>query len=444
MQSDLHKVPSAAADTDPIEALVRGQYVDAESGLPVSIDTSRLVIADSLAGTEGELVGDLGFGRKVAIVGDVRTFAVLGDRVAKALGGGFDIETVVLPGLPYPDGETVNALRAATRSADALIAVGSGTINDLTKYSSALDKKPYAVFATAPSMNGYTSLTASISQHGHKLTLPAVAPVAAFFDLEVLANAPKRMIRAGLGDSICRSTAQTDWLMSHLLLGTPYRQLPFDLLADEEPALLDLADDLVSGSIEAMRVLVRTLVLSGLGTAIVGSSAPASQAEHLVSHYIDMLSPADRPAVFHGEQVGVTTLSVARLQENLLDRPPVLQPDRLTESDIVSHFGEDLGRSVWPEFAAKRIDAAKADELNQRIASGWSGIVSRLSETFLPSSRIAAVLDAADAPLSPEAIHLDRTFYRSALLHAREIRNRFTTLDLLAASGRLSQLLATV
>ena len=33
---------------------------------------------------------------------------------------------------------------------DALIAIGSGTINDLCKYASAQDGKPYAVFATAP------------------------------------------------------------------------------------------------------------------------------------------------------------------------------------------------------------------------------------------------------------------------------------------------------
>ncbi|HWA19617.1 MAG TPA: sn-glycerol-1-phosphate dehydrogenase [Devosia sp.] len=444
MRIDLRQDSSATVDADPIEALLEGRYVDAETGRPVTVDTRKLVVRESLAGNEADLVGELGFGRRLAIVGDARTFAALGERVAKALAGRFDVQPIVLPGYPYPDDETVGMLRSATHSADALIAVGSGTINDLTKYSSALDNKPYAVFATAPSMNGYTSLTASISQHGHKLTLPAIAPVGAFFDLEVLANAPKRMIRAGLGDSICRSTAQTDWLLSHLLLDTPYRQLPYDLLAREEPALLDLADDLVRGSIEAMRVLVRTLILSGLGTAIVGSSAPASQAEHLVSHYLDMLSPADRPAVFHGEQVGVTTLSVARLQEDMLEHPPVLQPDRLTEADITSHFGEELGRSVWPEFAAKRLDAAKADELNHRIASGWSEVVSRLTRSFLPSSRIAAVLDAADAPVSPEAIHSDRAFYRSALLHAREIRNRFTVLDLLAASGRLTHLVSTV
>jgi glycerol-1-phosphate dehydrogenase [NAD(P)+] len=435
---------SLARKTDPIRALLDGLYVDAETGSTLGIETRSLVIADTLAGTEADLVADLGFGRKLAVISDPTTRQVLGTRVEASLAGRFDIQIVVLSDSPYPDEDTVNSIRKATAGADALIAVGSGTINDLAKYSSALDGKPYAVFATAPSMNGYTSLTASISQHGHKLTLPAQAPAGAFFDLAVLAAAPKRMIRAGLGDSVCRTTAQTDWLMSHLLLDTPYRQLPFDLLADEEPQLIAMAGELVMGSIEAMRVLVRTLILSGLGTAIFGSSAPASQAEHLVSHYIDMLAPALRPHVFHGEQVGVTTLSIARLQESLLSSPPLLAADTVTEQDVTRHFGPDLGSSVWPEFAAKRIDAKKADELNHRISTRWSTISAQLAQSFLPPARIEAVLHAVGGPTTPEAIHLDRSFYEAALLHGREIRNRFTVLDLMGASGRLSHMLPTI
>src|SRR6185295_9183520 len=126
----------------------------------------------------------------------------------------------------------------------------------------------YVVFATAPSMNGYTSMNAAITIDGHKKTLPAAAPLGVFMDLEVLAAAPPRMIRAGLGDSLCRSTAQADWLLSHHLLGTPYRHAPFALLADDEPALLDAPEALLRGDLDAMRALARTLVLSGLGMTI--------------------------------------------------------------------------------------------------------------------------------------------------------------------------------
>ena len=83
-------------------------------------------------------------------------------------------------------------------------------------------------------MNGYTSMNAAITVEGHKKTLPAKAPLGVFIDLGVFAAAPVRMIRAGLGDSLCRSTAQADWLLSRHLRDTPYREAPFALLAADD------------------------------------------------------------------------------------------------------------------------------------------------------------------------------------------------------------------
>jgi glycerol-1-phosphate dehydrogenase [NAD(P)+] len=408
------------------------------------VPTRAVVIADTLAGSEAELVRELGFDRRLAVVSDRTTHAVLGERVEASLRGAFDVQSIVLSANPVADEATAEVVRVAARSVDALIAVGSGTINDLTKYAGALEGKPYAVFATAPSMNGYTSLTASITRRGHKLTLPAQAPTGAFFDLGIFAAAPKRMIRAGLGDSICRTTAQTDWLLSHLLFDTPYRLLPFTLLENDERQLLDAAADLMGGSVEALRVLTRTLVLSGFGTAIVGSSSPASQAEHLISHYLDMMSPLDRPSVLHGEQVGVTTLSAARLQDALLEEPPVLAPDRISERDVAEHFGPELAEHIWPEMCAKRLADAATDAVNQRIAENWSEISRRIGEIHLPAQRLEAVLLATGAPVRPEEIHCERALYDAAVLHAREIRNRYTVLDLAVASERLHALMPTI
>jgi glycerol-1-phosphate dehydrogenase [NAD(P)+] len=335
-------------------------------------------------------------------------------------------------------------LSAATTAADAFVAIGSGTINDLTKYVSAHEGKPYCVFATAPSMNGYVSLTASITVKGHKGTLPAQPPAGAFFDLQVLAKAPKRMIRAGLGDSICRTTAQADWLLSHLLLDTAYRQLPFDLLEDDEAALLDSADGLIGGSLDAMRSLVRTLVLSGYGTAIVGSSAPASQAEHLVSHYIDMLAPASRPAVLHGEQIAVTTMSIARLQHAMLGAKPVVREETIPNAELVGRYGAELAGSVMEEFDHKRLTRRRTEELNARFESRWDAIGERVGAVLLSIDKIESALRTAGAPLTPSDIHLDRAFYNQALLHAREIRNRFTVLDVAAGGGTLETMVQSL
>ncbi len=173
-------------------------------------------------------------GRRFAVVSDATTQQVLGARVTRALASLGAIDSVVLDATPHPDIATVERVRHATAMSDTLVAVGSGTINDLCKYAAATDGKPYVVFATAPSMNGYTSMNAAITVAGHKKTLPARAPLGVYIDLGVFAAAPQRMIRSGLGDSLCRSTAQADWLLSRHLRDTPYRDAPFALLAADE------------------------------------------------------------------------------------------------------------------------------------------------------------------------------------------------------------------
>jgi glycerol-1-phosphate dehydrogenase [NAD(P)+] len=424
-----------------IDLLLEGRYIDPDTGNPVGVQTKSLVIAPSLAGNEAELVRQLSLGRTLAVISDRTTYEVLGARIERALVGQHMVQSIVLPDNPHPDQATVEIIRQATTTADALIAVGSGTINDLCKFASATDGKPYAVFATAPSMNGYTSLSAAITQHGHKLSLPAQAPRGAFFDLGILAAAPKRLIRSGLGDSLCRTTAQADWLLAQQLFGAKFRQLPFDLLTDDETELFDNAGALTTGDLAVMERLVRTLVLSGFGTAIVGNSQPASQGEHLISHYVDMLEPAGRPAIFHGEQIGVTTLSMARLQHKMLAARPVVQPDTATETEFRARYGDELGASCWVEFDRKRIDDEEATRLNDLFADKWNEIRDQIGTVLLGTKRLTDVLRAAGSDLTPEAIHLDRGFYEGALLHAREIRNRYTFLDLAANGGKLETLI---
>ena len=427
------------ASVDPIAQLLAGVYPDPDGHGKLGVATKSLAIAPSLAGMERDLVLALGFGRRLAVVSDRNTHHVLGGRIEHALRGSFTVNSIVFPDSPHPDDATVAKLREATAGDDALVAIGSGTINDLCKYATAQDGKPYAVFATAPSMNGYTSVNAAITVHGHKMSLAAHAPIGAFFDLTILAEAPVRLIRAGLGDSLCRATSQADWLLAHLLLGKPYRQLPYALLSNDETPLFDNAAALVAGDIEIMERLVRTLILSGFGTAIIGNSQPASQGEHLISHFIDMFEPVDRPQVYHGEQIGVTTLSMARLQSLMLEDLPSVSPDTDTLETFIARYGDELGQSCWQEFVQKRIDKSEADRLNHIIDRDRTTIQQRISSISLSPARLESVLLSAGAPITPGAIHLAGEFYTKALLRCRDIRNRFTFLDLASASGGLAR-----
>jgi glycerol-1-phosphate dehydrogenase [NAD(P)+] len=339
---------------------------------------------------------------------------------------------------PNADMATADALIERTSQAASLIAVGSGTINDLCKFAAARQSKRCAVFATAPSMNGYTSVNAAISEHGLKKSLSAVAPEGVFMDLKVLAEAPVRMIRSGLGDSVCRPTAQADWLLSHFLFDDVYRQAPFVLLADDEEALLAEPEALVSGDLEAMRRLARTLVLSGFGMTLCGGSYPASQGEHLISHTLEMKPPPGWEESFHGEQIAVTTCVMARLQKQILTGPsPRLSPTKATISSLTGYFGSETGAACWKEFQLKRISIEKAEQINARLERNWDEIQETISNISIAPDRIAATLSRAGAPVSFTDIGLGRDFFSGAIVHAREIRNRYTFLDLAADANRL-------
>jgi glycerol-1-phosphate dehydrogenase [NAD(P)+] len=289
-------------------------------------------------------------------------------------------------------------------------------------------------------MNGYTSVNAAITVDGHKLTLPAAAPVAVFVDLEVLAAAPARMIRAGLGDSLCRATAQADWLLSHLALGTPYRRAPFALLEGDEAALLDEPEALVAGDLGAMRALARTLLLSGLGMTICGGSYPASQGEHLISHCIDMFAPPQRAHAFHGEQVGVATLTMARLQEEMLaGEAPRLQAPAVNAEALAGRFGAAIGTSCWAQFAKKPITVEAVAAVERRLRQSWDDVAPAVRAVCLPAARIESVLRRAGCPVNPEDIDVTPAFYAEAVRNARFLRDRYTFLDLADDAGRLAR-----
>lgn len=258
----------------------------------------------------------------------------------------------------------------------------------------------------------------------------AAAPLGVFFDLRVLAAAPARMIRAGLGDSACRSTAQADWLLANALIGQPYRDAPFALLARDEAELFARAAELVAGDLHAMRHLVRTLVLSGFGMTIANGSFPASQGEHMIAHYVELVAPAIAATTLHGEQTGFTALMMAQLQNRMLarDTPPRVGPTRLDRDAVLAHFGPVAGPLCWAEFAPKRLDQDAADARNALLARDWDAIRARIAAISVTPETLLGWLQAGGAwhelgwpsQLTSDALH-----------YARATRNRFTFLDLL-------------
>ncbi len=53
---------------DTVSRVLRGEFADPDGGPPLSVATRSVVIADSLAGREADLVAELDLGRTLALV----------------------------------------------------------------------------------------------------------------------------------------------------------------------------------------------------------------------------------------------------------------------------------------------------------------------------------------------------------------------------------------
>jgi glycerol-1-phosphate dehydrogenase [NAD(P)+] len=434
--------PGAGRWTQFIDEIVAGGWIDPETRKNERVPYEAIVIDETLAGREADLVAALRLGRRLAIVSDTKTHAVLGRRIEAALTSFADCTPVVLEH-PHADAETVELVRARTALADAVVAVGSGTINDLCKYATFLDGKKYCVFATASSMNGYTSTTASITlASGFKTSFAAHAPRGVFIDLAISAAAPVQLKAAGLGDSLCRSTAQVDWWLSHRLFGTAYSSLPFRLQAADEPQMLAHAAGLAAGATDAVGYLHRVLILVGFGVSFVGATHPGSMGEHQISHYIDSFAGARHPGTTHGQQVGVASLTMARLQHALFARetPPRIRPTHIDRAELETRLDPANARKCIAEWSQKALDERGAAELNGKLEALWPALRAECQAFMLPVEGMRAALAAAGGATTAVGLGLDPAFYREAVLHAREMRNRYSALDLLADSGELEAL----
>ena len=444
---DLHRV-NAMPERNwnaVIEDVVKGRWMDPATGKPAKVPFETIFLAESLDGGDADMVAPLKLGKRLAVVSDVNTQEALGRRVAKSLKGLGTIDEVVMPGDIECDEPTIAVIRERTRHADAVVAVGSGTLSDSCKYATFLDGRPFATFGTAASMNGYAASTASVTlANGYKTSLPAHAPRGIFLDLKVSAEAPTWLSAAGLGDSLCRPTAQIDWWASHRLFDTFYSATPYALQLAEEAPTIAAAEGIGRHDLDAVGSLQRLLTLAGLGVCFTNVSNHGSMGEHQVSHWIDMFAGLAHPGTTHGQQVGVASLAMARLQNEILSspKPPRVNPTVIARQDFIDRYGPDLGIICYTEASKKALDAKGAAAFNEKLARLWPELRIELQAFAMPVAEMEAALKKVGAPTTATEMGLPRKVWHDAMKYARDIRNRWSFLDLADDSGLLDDFLA--
>lgn len=416
-----------------------GQKFSCVCGKTHQIQPKTVIYSEDAKEKVPSLVAELQLGERVDVLMDSRTREVAGRSLVEILNNaGLKATDVVVPdrpggGWPICDDLTQAEIDRQMGRLDWILTVGSGVITDLGKWLAGDRGIPFVSFATAASMNGYASANVAPTIKGMKSLTFARPPVAVLSCPDIIRNAPYIMTTAGLGDVLAKTISTTDWYLNHLLFNEYFCEKSAGLISELEPMYLYASKEIREREPRAVNALFHAILLTGVSMTMAGTSAPASGGEHLVSHALDMMSSIDHhPKDLHGRQVGVGTLLMAELYKRVL----AIESPRLAEpiQEVDTAFWGPLGPVVKENYSQKihRLQMAK-----ERLATGdsWDTLRQELAPMLHPPDILHTCLNTAGAATSAQDIGCSRGRLFDALLHAHEIRPRFTILDLAHLMG---------
>jgi glycerol-1-phosphate dehydrogenase [NAD(P)+] len=418
--------------------------------LELARDTRYIAVEEGARHRTASVFRENFAGKNAIIVADGNTYAAAGKDVEASFvrDGQAQPKRFIFGPHVYADDSCVKELAEVLRGLDGIpVAVGSGTINDLTKVASHLNNRPYMVVGTAASMDGYSAFGASITTAGSKDTVECPGPKVVLADLEVIAKAPKVMNAWGYGDLLAKVVAGADWMLADAAGAEAIIPAAWELVQDPLRSWIGTPDGIAASEIGALRHLVNGLLMSGLAMQATLSSRPASGAEHQFSHLWDMQHHTfNGVAPSHGFKVGIGVLASLALQEYLLAMDlksfdieaavnawPSLGE---LESRIRTLFDtEALQRRALDETRGKYVSKDVLRTQLKRVQENWAPLQAKVRGQLFPFAELRGMLRRAGCPYDPSQIGISRARLRLSYEQCCFLRRRFTILDLLQRLG---------
>ena len=409
-----------------------------ECGQTHTVPVKEVVYSDDAYHRLADAVMRESAGREIVLLADKRTYALAGTAVEQCLAdAGFDVRVVVVPdgrhGSPVCDDRTYALLNNDIPAVDFFVAVGSGVINDLTKWLAFERDKGYVIAATAASMNGYTAANVAPTLAGVKALVRARAPLGVYAVPSVIESAPYELTASGFGDLQAKCISVTDWKMNSIVFGDHFCPFCAEIISSIEPLYADHPEGVRNRNPESIKAVFDALIYSGLAMTLIGTSSPASGGEHLFSHTLDMMSAVDgQPHDLHGRQVGLGTLVAGELYKRVLSLAnPVVHGIPLESS---ASFWGPVAAAVEEQYSAKCEKYQRLAEIVEQEKQ-WQDLIAQLRPYTVSPAVIADRLERAGAARYLPDIGCSHARAKQALLHMHEIRTRFTIVDLAWLTG---------
>lgn len=377
--------------------------------------------------------------RHLLLVADQNTHAALGERVKTTLdSAGFDCKPVLFnsPEVVADPEHILQILIAANNEKRTFIAVGSGTITDLARFTSHRTGQSFIAMPTAPSVDGFASIGAPIIVQGIKKTVISQSPIAIFADIDTLCNVPRPLLAAGFADMLAKFTSAADFDLGHLIWGEPHDLEISERTRQTAQQCADNVDQIATATEDGLRILFDALIESGYCMLDFGESRPASGTEHHMSHFIEMqLLQQGKPAILHGAKVGVGTIRAAQLYNSIkqLSQQDVAQamemaelPDRQQEETrIQAAYGAQANILIKEQLPFTNMSPEQIDTCKQRIIDCWPQIQAIAQQVPAPTE-ITGWLEQVGGPTTPQDLGITSAEFEAAYNHGHYLRERFT------------------
>ena len=381
------------------------------------------------------------------VVCDDNTWRVAGQRVDEILTeAGIDHRCYVIPcengdRIAPAEWEVGSVIMHFDPACDMFLAVGSGVVNDICKVAAHATGRVSAVVGTAPSMDGYASNSSSMEMNHVKVSLYNHGPEGILLDSEILAQAPMRMLWAGLGDMVAKYVAICEWRISHLVTGEYYCEDVAALMRSALQKIMAASDRIVTRDPDAIAAIAEGLVLAGVGMAYAEISRPASGLEHYFSHMWEMMAlERGVPYDLHGIQVGVGTLLTMQIYQKL----KTVTPDRARaeahmaafdreqwEQQVRRIFGKTADQIIRIEDQTRKNDPARHAKRLDNIINRWDDIQQIIREELPDERWLHDAMAATGMPLTPADIDVPERDVIDAFVGARDIRDKYLSCSMI-------------
>lgn len=420
-------------------------------GKPHHVAIDRILIEKDAIKKLPAMLRELGY-KKPLVIADLHTYKVGGQAVETALTDGkFSYKKFVFQGETelVPDEEAVGTLLIQVEEdTDVLIAIGTGTLNDLAKFISHKIGIPSIIVATAPSMDGFASTGAALIVKNLKTSYECVCPTGIIGDTNILKQAPMAMIIAGFGDIVGKYSALTDWKLARVINREYYCPVVAKMVTDSMAKCINNIEGIKNRDELAIKNLMEALVVTGIAMSFVGNSRPASGSEHHLAHYWEMMFLFEnKQAVLHGAKVGIGTVITGKLREILLHSTIDFKEAIVTANSFDHNQWKANVEKIYQQAAREIIHINEKEDRNSVVkqVARIRAIKEHLDEIMdilkaVPSAQeIKAILKNAGAVSHPREVGIEEQHVLGGILMAKEVRTRYTILNLISDLGLLQR-----